>query len=362
MTLLILYVTIAIAVSFICSILEAVLLSITPTFIATSAEKNPAQAKRLKELKDDVDRPLAAILSLNTIAHTVGAAGAGAQAAFVFGDAAVAVFSAVLTFLILVLSEIIPKTLGAMYWQSFAPWLARLMPLLIWIMWPLVKMSQGITRLLAGGEGKYAVTRAEIIALADIGQRHGVIDKGDSRIVGNLLRFDSLRVTDIMTPRTVVFAWPQAASVADVLAEACRVPFSRIPIHGGSIDEVTGYILRTRVLEAALSQNEANTLAEFRRELLAVPQDMTLQDLFDALLENDHHIALVRDGFGGTAGLVTLEDLVETLLGMEIVDEADTVEDLRAFARSQWESRADRKVRPEHGAGVLDAPSAVVSS
>jgi len=345
MTLLILYVSIAIAVSFLCSILEAVLLSITPTFIATTAKENPAQAKRLTVLKDDVDRPLAAILSLNTIAHTVGATGAGAQAAVVFGDAAVAIFSAVLTFLILVLSEIIPKTLGAMYWLSFAPWLARIMPPLIWIMWPLVKMSQGITRLLAGGEGKYAVTRAEIVALADIGQRHGVIDKGDSRIVSNLLRFDSLRVTDIMTPRTVMFAWHQDATVADVLAEACRTPFSRIPIYDSDVDEVTGYILRTDVLKAALSQDDKKTLVEFRRDLLSVPQDMPLQDLFDNLLGGDRQIALVGDEFGGTAGLVTLEDLVETLLGMEIVDEADSVEDLRALARTKWTERAQMQGR-----------------
>jgi len=346
LTLLIIYVAVAIAISFVCSILEAVLLSITPTFIATYGKKNPEAAQRLKTLKDDVDRPLAAILSLNTIAHTIGAAGAGAQAAIVFGDASVAIFSAVLTFLILILSEIIPKTLGALYWQSLAPWLAKIMPALIWIMWPLVKMSQGITHLMAGGEGKYAVTRAEIVALADIGQRDGVIDKGDSRIVENLLRFDRLRVEDIMTPRTVVRAWPQRDTVGHAVKEAIQTPFTRIPIYDDSIDNITGYILRTKVLEAALANDKDKMLREFRRELLVVDQEMTLQDLFDSLLKDGQHIALVRDSFGGTAGLVTLEDLVETLLGLEIVDEGDTVEDLRKLANEKSLARAEKYARP----------------
>lgn len=346
LTLLIIYVAVAITISFVCSILEAVLLSISPTFIATYAKKKPEAAERLKILKDDVDRPLAAILSLNTIAHTIGAAGAGAQAAIIFGDASVAIFSAVLTFLILILSEIIPKTLGALYWQSLAPWLARIMPALIWIMWPLVKMSQGITHLISGGEGKYAVTRAEIVALADIGQRDGVIDKGDSQIVENLLRFDKLRVEDIMTPRTVVRAWSQDDTVAHAVKEAIQLPFNRIPIYDAGIDKVTGYILRTNVLEAALTNDSQKTLREFRRDLLSVDQDMTLQDLFDSLLMDDRHIALVRDSFGGTAGLVTLEDLVETLLGLEIVDEADTVEDLRELAHRKSVERAEKNARP----------------
>lgn len=345
MTLLIIYVAVAIAISFVCSILEAVLLSITPTFIATYGKKDPQAAQRLKILKDDVDRPLAAILSLNTIAHTIGAAGAGAQAAIVFGDTSVAIFSAVLTFLILILSEIIPKTLGALYWQSLAPWLAKIILFLIWIMWPLVKMSQAITHLIARGEGRHAVTRAEIVALAEIGQRDGTIDQGDSRIVENLLRFDRLRVEDIMTPRTVMRVWPQSDTVADAVKEAIQTPFTRIPIYNDSIDNIIGYVLRTNVLEAALTKDDQKTLREFRRDLLVVDQEMTLQDLFDSLLKDDRHIALVRDSFGGTAGLVTLEDLVETLLGLEIVDEADTVEDLRELANRKSMERAEKHAR-----------------
>jgi CBS domain containing-hemolysin-like protein len=340
MTLLVIYVLLAIAISFLCSILEAVLLSVTPTYVATIQRAQPNVAQKLQHLKDDIDRPLAAILSLNTIAHTVGAAGAGAQAAFVFGDASVAIFSAILTFLILVLSEIIPKTLGAMYWKRFAPMVPRLLPVLIWSMWPLVKMSQFITRLLSRGEGKYVVTREEIVALADIGHREGIIDKGDSRIVANLLRFDRLTVENIMTPRTVMFALQQDMTIEDTVARKDDLRFTRIPIFERSIDEVTGFVLKTDLLFEVLAGGGDRKLAELKRDLTTVPETMLLDALFDTLLKNDRHIALVTDAYGGTAGVVTIEDVVETLLGEEIVDEADKIEDLQAYARQKWQERA----------------------
>lgn len=340
MTLLVLYVSLAIGVSFLCSILEAVLLSITPAYVATIQLAQPKVAGTLQRLKDDIDRPLAAILSLNTIAHTVGAAGAGAQAAFVFGSASVAIFSAILTFLILVLSEIIPKTLGAIYWQRFAPMAAGVLPVLIWSMWPLVKMSQLITRLLAHGKGKYTVTREEIVALADIGHREGIIDKGESKVVANLLRFDRLTVENIMTPRTVVFALPQDMTIEETMARKDELRFTRIPIFERSMDEITGFVLKTDLLFALLAGDGARTLMELKREITAVPETMLLEELFDTLLKNDRHIALVTDAYGGTAGVVTVEDVVETLLGEEIVDEADKIEDLQAYARQKWKERA----------------------
>lgn len=355
MTLLIIYISLAVGISFICSILEAVLLSVTPTYVATIERSQPKVAARLKEMKDDVDRPLAAILSLNTIAHTVGAAGAGAQAAYVFGDAAVAIFSAVLTFLILVLSEIIPKTIGALYWQGLAPFAARVLPILIWSMWPLVKMSQQITLLLTRGKGKYAVTREEIAALADIGHREGVIDKVDSRIVSNLLRFDRLTVESIMTPRTVVFALDQDMTVDATIARRDELRFTRIPVFTDNIDTVTGFVLKTDILLAALAGDGGQHLATLKRPMVEVPESMLLEVLFDTLLENDNHIALVKDGYGGTAGVVTIEDLVETLLGSEIVDEADTIEDLQDYARRKWADRAAAQVGARETATVAKA-------
>ncbi|MFN7024427.1 MAG: CNNM domain-containing protein [Pseudorhizobium sp.] len=339
MTLLVIYVVFAISISFMCSILEAVLLSITPSYTATLEETQPETARKVKMLKDDVDRPLAAILSLNTVAHTAGAAGAGAQAASVFGDASIAVFSAVLTLLILVLSEIIPKTLGAMYWRGFTPLAARILPPMIWSMWPLVKMSQLITRILSRGRPQPPVSREEIAAMADIGHREGVIDKGDSKVFRNLLRFDRLTVADIMTPRTVVLALEQKSTIDDVIARKADLKFSRIPIFDRSIDQVAGFVLKTDILYEALDGKGDTQLQDIRRELNSVTEAMPLEELFDFLIHKDRHLALVVDEFGGTAGLVTLEDLIETLIGEEIVDEVDSITDLQAYARQRWSER-----------------------
>lgn len=343
MTLLVLYIALAIGISFICSMLEAVLLSITPTYTATIEDKKPRVASRIRDLKDDIDRPLSAILSLNTIAHTVGAAGAGAQAAVVFGDASVAIFSAVLTFLILVLSEIIPKTLGAMYWQSFVPAASRILPVLIWAMWPLVKMSQLITLVLSRGKPQPPVTREEIVAMADIGRREGIIDRGDSKVVANLLKFDRLTVKDIMTPRTVAFALDEETTVREALDRRKELRFSRIPVYEGTIDTPTGFVLKTDILNLALDEAYDRKLSQFRREITSLAESTPLEELFDILVHKDRHMALVTDDFGGTAGLVTLEDLIETLLGEEIVDEVDSIADLQAYARKKWEERAARQ-------------------
>ncbi|MCO6388556.1 CNNM domain-containing protein [Aliihoeflea sp. 40Bstr573] len=347
MTLLIIYVALAIGVSFLCSMLEAVLLSITPTYTATIERSKPEVARKIQELKDDVDRPLAAILSLNTVAHTVGAAGAGAQAAIVFGEASIAIFSAVLTLLILVLSEIIPKTIGAMHWKSFAPMAARILPVLIWSMWPLVKMSQLITRVLSRGEPQPPISREEIVAMADIGHREGVIDRGDSKVVANLLKFDRLTVKDIMTPRTVVFALDQNTRIDEAVARKQELRFSRIPVFDDSIDNVTGFVLKTDILLDALDGQGEKRLVEIRRELDTVVESMSLEELFDKLVHNERHVALVIDAYGGTSGIVTLEDLIETLIGEEIVDELDSVADLQAYARKRWNDQRKTVTRPK---------------
>lgn len=346
MTLLIIYIALAICVSFLCSLLEAVLLSITPTYTGTITQTRPGVAGKINELKDDIDRPLAAILSLNTVAHTVGAAGAGAQAAIVFGEASIAWFSALLTLMILVISEIIPKTLGALYWKSFAPAAARILPILIWSMWPLVKMSQLITRLLSWGNPQPPISRAEIVAMIDIGHREGIIDHGDSKVVRNLLKFDRLTVEDIMTPRTVLFALDQATTIGETLSRKQDLRFSRIPIFDGSVDNVTGFVLKSDLLFDAVDGNDQKRLLELRRDLGTVTGTTPLEDLFDVLVHNDRHVALVVDAYGGTAGLVTLEDLIETLIGEEILDESDSIADLQAYARKRWSERHSTVVKP----------------
>lgn len=353
MTLLILYVTLAIGFSFLCSILEAVFLSITPSHVAALEESKPRLAARIRRLKQNVDRPLAAILSLNTVAHTVGATAAGAQAAYVFGDVGVGVFSAVLTLLILVLSEIIPKTLGAIYWKAFTPMTVGVLPWLIWSMWPLVKLAQLLTALIGPGE-RLVTSREEIAALARVGHREGVIGKSQSMIVANMLRFDSLTAHDIMTPRTVVEAFDETTTVGEAAAQISTIPFSRLPLYEDDIDTVTGFVLKTDILSAALEDRLDIPLKDLSREIAYVDADATLQSLFETVLRGNRHIAIVSDAFGGTAGVVTIEDMVETLLGLEIVDEVDGIEDLQELARKQWEKRAERMKRVQ-GEGDGDA-------
>ena len=342
MTLLFVYVSLALGVSFLCSVMEAVLLSVTPSFVARTENDRPRLGARLKKLKTDVDRPLAAILSLNTIAHTVGAAGAGAQAAAEFGDQFVGVISAVLTLLILVLSEIIPKTLGAIYWRQLTPTVVRLLVPTTLSMWPLVKMAQGLTRMLARGGKQASVSREELTALADLGAREGVVREQESRILKNLFRLDKVRVRDIMTPRTVVFALPAAQTVSETLAAHPEIRFSRLPIYGTGLDDIRGFVLRNDILLRAAEGRGDTPLEKLSRSLEAVHDNVQLRVLFERLMDSRAHVALVLDEYGGTAGLVTLEDLVETLLGLEIVDEADHVQDMQELARRKWRERAAR--------------------
>ncbi|MCF7804430.1 MAG: CNNM domain-containing protein [Candidatus Marinimicrobia bacterium] len=342
MTLLIIYVLLALGVSFLCSVMEAVLLSVTPSYMASMEQKQHAVADRLRDLKENIDRPLSAILSLNTIAHTVGAAGAGAQAAIVFGNAYVGIFSAILTLLILVLSEIIPKTIGAVYWRKLTPAVVRTLIPIIWVLLPLVKVSQGITALLSSDSGETSMSREEFTALAKMGEEEGLFDEEESRILKNLFRFRSVRVKDVMTPRIVLFALPESMTVGEMVDEHDQLRFSRIPVYAESRDDITDYVLKDEILLHAARDEEDLPLGEFKREMIVVPEMMPLPELFERLLDNLEHIALVVDEFGGTAGVVSMEDVVETLLGMEIVDEADSVEDMQVLARQEWVKRAKR--------------------
>lgn len=342
MTLLLLYAVLALGVSFLCSILEAVLLSTTPSFVAAQAKAGSVTGERLQYYKDDIDRPLSAILSLNTIAHTVGAVGVGAQAAIVFGDGLVALTSAVLTFLVLVLSEIIPKTLGAVYWRQLSPVMVRVLPPVIWSMWPLVQLSRGLSRLLSSGKDEASVRRDELTALADLGTKEGVFEVEESRILHNLLRFSSLRVRDVMTPRTVVVTLPQDQTVGEVIETHDSFRFSRLPVHDETREDITGFVLKDDILLRAAQEHYDEPLEALRRDLEVVPESLPLLDLFERLLDQSAHIALVVDEYGGMAGIVTLEDVVETLLGLEIVDEVDSVDDMQKLAREQWRKRAER--------------------
>ena len=346
MLLLLLYGALALSCSFLCSIAEAVLLSIPPSHIAALEQGGTRSARLLRDFKANIDRPLAAILSLNTIAHTVGAAGVGAQAAVVFGSRAVGLTSAILTLLILVLSEIIPKTLGAVYWRALTPVVVPFVQVLIWVLYPLVLLSEQLTKFLTPPDAQKGMTRDEFAALATLGEQQGHLKAKESRILKNLLRLQSVTVQDIMTPRTVILRLPEDMTVSEVLTQHPQLPFSRLPIYRGTPDDITGFVLKTDILlsqaPAQDPQKETGQLHSLKRDIQAIPHTASLSDAFDTLLDQRAHLALVVDEYGGVAGLVTLEDLLETLLGFEIVDEADTTVDMQVLAREQWKKRAER--------------------
>jgi CBS domain containing-hemolysin-like protein len=337
---LIAYVFLALGFSFLCSVAEAVLLSVTPSYIEGLKEKRPKRAALLKRLKQEkVDQALAAILTLNTIAHTVGAIGAGAKATVVFGNYWFGLFSALMTFMILFLSEIIPKTIGAVYWAKLTGPTALFIHLLMVILYPVVWISEKLTKVIARRKNLYVFSREEFTAMARIGENTGHIKKSESRIIRNLFRFESIKITDIMTPRTVISAFPDNMLIMDAVKHALTAPFSRIPIYRGGLDDIIGFVLKDDILVLNAQGRGDKKLNSLRRDILAVPDLISLSMLFEHFLTDRQHIAIVVDEHGGTEGLVTLEDLIETLMGMEIVDETDNVEDMRELARKKWVER-----------------------
>ncbi len=336
------YATVALGFSFLCSIAEAVVFSVSPSYIANLEKDGRKSAGLLKKIKADIDRSLAAILTLNTVAHTVGAGGAGAEAAAYFGDAYVGLAMAVLTLLILFLSEIIPKTLGALYWRRLAPAAGQFVQWLIWGLYPLILISELLTNLLTGGKTVHPFSRDEFTALAEIGAESGQLDPKESRILKNLFRFPSLCAEDIMTPRTVVFALQQDLTVHEVMQSDAEISFSRIPIYGENRDEVTGFVLKTDILLNEHRHDGREMLRDLGRDIRAVNENTRLSHVLEELLDNRAHILLVVDDYGGMEGIVTLEDVVETLIGFEIVDEMDKIDDMRTLARQKWQERMQR--------------------
>jgi CBS domain containing-hemolysin-like protein len=340
MLLLISYILIALVFSFLCSIAEAVILSVSSAHIMLLEKEGKHSGKLLRVLKDDINKPLAAILTLNTIAHTVGAAGAGAQAAEVFGSAYVGIASAILTLLILVFSEIIPKTLGAHYWRQLAPLTAYSLKGLIWLLYPFVKLSELLTKGLTHGPTLAGFSRQEFSAMAELSAREGQLAERESTIFKNLLRLRKTPIANAMTPRTVVFSLQQDLRVDNFFENYSQVRFSRIPIYAASRDEVTGFVLRSDLLLAQARGNGDSPLSKYCRAIPVLLATMSLSKAFDEFIRQRSHITLVVDEYGGMKGLLTLEDLIETVLGLEIVDEGDESVDMQKLARRLWRQRA----------------------
>jgi magnesium and cobalt exporter, CNNM family len=347
MELLILFFLLSIGFSFLCSVWEAVLLSIPPSYVAARVKEGTGLGKRLGQFKADIDRPLAAILTLNTIAHTVGAIGVGAQAARLFSDSrvlginvAAVVVPTVMTLAILILSEIIPKTLGANYWRSLVGVTIRAVNIIIYILFPLVWLSQVITRRLKSDKARSVLSRSEFSAMAETITAQGVLQKQEFGIIKNLLRFETVRAQDVMTPRTVVIAADENQTIGTFNVRNPSLRVSRIPVYDDTIDHVTGFVIRTDILARLVEGKKEMLLKDLKRPIVMVGEDDLLPAIFNTLIEQQAHIAVVVSQYGGTSGVLTMEDVVETLLGLEIVDEFDRTADMQRLARKNWETRA----------------------
>jgi len=336
---LIAYLLLALLVSFLCSIMEAVLLSTPQSFLIAKHEKGYGWAKSFVDLKTNIDKPLSAILSLNTVAHTVGAAGVGAQAVKIFGEASFGIVSAILTILILVITEIIPKTIGAIYWRNLAKISSRIIHVMIIITYPLVVMSAVITKLISKNRQEQTTSREEIAALANIGADEGIFSNKEHKIIQNLLRLKNVKVKEIMTPRVVVASADENLPLEEFLRNKDFLKFSRIPIYSENDENITGYVIRQTVFEKLAEDQHELKLKDIKRDIVIVPNSIVLYALWGKLLEKKEHIALIVDEYGGLDGIVTMEDIIETLLGLEIIDEKDTITDMQKYARDRWKER-----------------------
>jgi CBS domain containing-hemolysin-like protein len=351
MTILFFFFVVSILISFLCSIWEAVLLSVTPSYTSRMQKEMPSVGKRLNQFKGDIDRPLSAILTLNTISHTVGAVGVGVQAGKLFGTTKIDLFffeatyesliAGLMTLAILILSEIIPKTLGANYWKQLTPFTVRSLRILLFVLAPFVWISKWITMHIKKDDDKSVFSRADVAAMADAGLESGAIDKEEKSIIQNLLRLEKLKVKDIMTPRSVVQTIDENLTLSEIYKENRPLTFSRIPVFNEHPDNITGLILKDGILEHLAEDRHSKQASAIKRKILFVQDEFSVAKLMDTLVFKRQHLAMVADKYGSVVGLVTMEDLFETLLGLEIVDESDKVEDLRKLAQDNWEKRSN---------------------
>ena len=340
MGLLLLFLLGAMGISFLCSVLESVLMTTTYSYITLRMEEGYAPATLMKQYKDDPSRPLAAILSLNTIANTIGAAGVGMQATALFGETWFGVVSAVTTLLILIFAEIIPKTIGTTWWKSLMGFTARTVRALIIILYPFVLLVELITRIFPNNEDDPTVSREEVLAMVNVGEEEGVVDEDENKIFTNLMRLDSIHAYDVMTPRVVAKIAPENMTLRAYYDSDEYDHFSRIPLYNPTSPEyITGYVLRNDALEELTEDHFRKTLGGIKRSLPAFDQDMTLGTIFDSMLKQKSQIAQVIDEYGMFVGILTLEDIIETIFGLEIIDENDTVIDMQQYARERWEQR-----------------------
>ena len=322
------------SLSFLCSVLEAVLLSTPMSYISMKENQGSKTATLMKQYKNNVDRPVGAILSLNTIAHTIGSAGVGAESIKIFGEQYFGLISAILTLLILVLSEIIPKTIGASYWRSLALPSTRIIRVLILITYPLVLLSELITKVFTPRGNQASMSREEVSAMVDVGTTEGIFRESESKLIKSCIALSGVKARQIMTPSIVVESACQDLTVKDFQAKQSW-SFSRIPVYAGDKDYITGYVLKDAVLKL-LSEDQFHVkLSDLKRPILTFREEESVFQIWEKMLEKREHISVIIDEYGGLRGLVTMEDIIETMTGVEIVDEDDVAVDMQALAKEK---------------------------
>lgn len=344
MGLLLLFLFTALGISFLCSILEAVLLSVPMSYVSMLESEGRKGAQLLKKYKQDIDRPISAILSLNTIAHTVGAAGVGWCSDRVFGSEFFAVTSAIMTLLILVFSEIIPKTIGASCWRSMAIPASKIIHLLVLLTYPLVLLSEVITHVFSKNQPAVSVSREEVSAMVTVGAEEGVFEKKENRMIQNLLKLDDIKARDIMTPSSVVEMAEESMTLGEFYKNDSFRTYSRIPVYNEENDDyIKGYVLRQAILEKLSEDKFDQRLSDIIRPVLTFSETEPVANIWEKLLEQKEHISVIIDEYGCFRGIVTMEDVIETMLGTEIVDEKDKVTDMQEFAREKWQEQRQQQ-------------------
>ena len=336
MTLLFIYLLGAMSISFLCSVLEATLMSTPISYITMREDEGYKAATKFKKFKQESSRPIAAILSLNTIANTIGAAGVGAQATAVFGSKWFGLVSVITTILILVFSEIIPKTIGTTRWKSLMGFATRVMSVLIVILYPLVILVEGLTKLVTPKDQESAVSREEVSAMANVAEEEGDLEEDENAIIQNLINMDEIDAADAMTPRVVCATAPESMTMRAFYKDKKYLHHSRIPVYEKDDEYITGYILRMDALQLLAEDKFDKTLGSIKREIASFRENTPLDQIWDEMLSKDEQIAIIIDEYGSFQGILTLEDVIETLLGSEIVDEKDTVRDMQQFAKDRW--------------------------
>ena len=342
MTLLLIFLLGAMSISFICSILDATLMSTPLSYVNMREDEGYKPATRFKRYKTDNARPIAAILSLNTIANTIGAAGVGAQATEVFGSQWFGLVSAITTILILVFSEIIPKTIGSRHWKKLMGFTTRALRLIIIVLFPIVWVVEQLSKTIAEDEDEAAVSREEVAAMADMAEDEEVIDEDENKIIQNVIKLDDVKAEDVMTPTTVAAIAPEQMTLKEFYRDKAYSHFSRIPVYSDSDEYITGYVLRSEALELLTEDKFNMTLGEIKRDIVMYKEEMPVSEIWDSMLRNKRHIACVIDEYGSFQGIITLEDIIETIVGLEIMDERDDVADLRQLALDRWHQRQSR--------------------